>query len=35
MLIAMELIEIWKQNAKPDTMELCRECVEAVVDVVE
>lgn len=33
-LTAKEAIEVWKQTAESDAVELCRDCVEAVVGVV-
>ncbi len=31
---AQELFESWKEVARPDAVELCKECVDAVVEVV-
>lgn len=33
-LMPKESIELWKQAAEPDAVDLCRECVDAVVGVV-
>jgi len=34
-LTPKEAIEVWKQTAEPGAVELCRDCAEAVVGVVE
>ena len=33
-LTPKEAIEVWKQTAEPDAVELCMDCVEALVGVV-
>jgi len=33
-LTPKETIEVWKQTAEPDAVDLCRDCVEAGVEVV-